>query len=165
MTDLFPKLHLHGFLLDCVMTFFESLVNWLKIWPQLNGRLGRLEYVSTQCLNFWLMVGLLMVFDTLNWDDSPVGMLVMLTVGTCLFVLTVAKRCTDMGQPFSYLANSLIPILCLYYWLELLWRPGVQDADADETLPTERFSRPWQAFHISIIVISVGVPVGWLLSH
>lgn len=162
---MFPKLHLHGFLLDCVMTFFESLWDWLKHWLQPKGRLSRLEYVSTQGINFWLMVGLLTAFDALNWDDSLVGLLVILTVGISLFVLTLAKRCTDMGESFSYLAKGLIPILCLYYWLELLWRPGDQDPDADETLPAERFSRPWLVFHASLVSITLGFPVGWLLTR
>jgi uncharacterized membrane protein YhaH (DUF805 family) len=147
------------------MKFSASLIQWLKHWFRLDGRLSRLEYISTQVVNFWLMVCLMSMFSQFGWEDTPVGMSIMLLFGVSASVLTLIKRNTDMGKDFSHITLSFMPIICVYYWLEPLWRPGTLLDHANETLPAQRFSKIWQAFHWWILIIGFVGPVLWVVFH
>lgn len=148
-----------------IMTFLESLSEWLKNWFQIKGRLGRLEYASTQVVNFWLMIAMMALLSALGIENNPLGMLGVVALGVTAVILTVIKRYTDMGEPLSHIIKGLIPVVCVYYWLEVFWRPGDQAMDASETLPAQRFSRTWQGFHIGVIVLGFGFPVLWVFTH
>jgi uncharacterized membrane protein YhaH (DUF805 family) len=138
-------------------SFRKSLAWFLRQLFHPFGRLSRIEYINTQLINFMLSIGLLVLFEKLKWSNQIWAMILFLLVFASLLIMTAIKRLNDLSEPLERLMYSILPIVCVYYWLELVFRAGQVDVNqAGEAPAIMRFTSSWMIFQCLLPLFTLG---------